>query len=373
MMLRPLVKLIILCFLNVTFVRCLDFSNTLSANVILTIMGNFKIRNPIIINTQSKRSKNIQLFKVFSQNGQQITFNIKNIQKSQSFIIFTEIEKLKWEIHTNGPILVITRIEDKSNLYTLNINIGTEMYFLDYKTLKIFESYVINGRHIVKYFGQFQMHDQINFVKTDDYIPSLIKRRSNFHGMQLIGMTEYEPPMIYFPRDFAKKVTYFSNNDTYDMTYLVSGYFIDALHSLEKKYNFTMKLYKRNDGGWGMPETLENGTVVATGMLQNMNDGTAEFIWAPIAIFLKRTLVVDYLPIIDRANAAIYITATGNFENIDWALYCGSFTLLLWQGLLISSVGIAISFYLMECLHLKERPVSYQFVLFGIISNIKYI
>ena len=133
----PIIKLIISCFLNVTFVRCLDYPNTLSGNVILSIMGNFKIHNPMIINTQSKRSKNIQLFKAFSQNGQQITFNIKNIPKSQSFIIFTEIEKLKWEIHTNGPILVITRIKDKSKLYTLNINIGTEMYFLDYQTLKI--------------------------------------------------------------------------------------------------------------------------------------------------------------------------------------------------------------------------------------------
>ena len=229
--------------------------------------------------------------------------------------------------------------------------------------LRVYESYTVNGRNIVHYLGQFQVKLLLpSFTESDCYVPSLIRRRGNFYGMQIIGMTEYEPPMIYFPRDFDKKVAYFPNNKTYDITYIVNGYFMDALHSLEKKYNFTMKLYKRKDAGWGMPQTLSNGSIVATGMLQNINDGSAEFIWAPMAIKLERTLIVDFLPIMDRATAAIYIPATGNFTDIDWTIFTAPFTKQLWQGLFISSALIAICFYLMECILSSDRPVSQQFL-----------
>ena len=229
--------------------------------------------------------------------------------------------------------------------------------------LRVYESYTVNGRNIVHYLGQFQVKLLLpSFTESDCYVPSLIRRRGNFYGMQIIGMTEYEPPMIYFPRDFDKKVAYFPNNKTYDITYIVNGYFMDALHSLEKKYNFTMKLYKRKDAGWGMPQTLSNGSIVATGMLQNINDGSAEFIWAPMAIKLERTLIVDFLPIMDRATAAIYIPATGNFTDIDWTIFTAPFTKQLWQGLFISSALIAICFYFMECILSSDRPVSQQFL-----------
>ena len=211
------------------------------------------------------------------------------------------------------------------------------------------------------YLGQFQVKDKFSFIESYCYIPSIIRRRGNFHGMQFIGMTEYEPPMIYFPRDFDKNVAYFPNNETFDITYIVNGYFMDALHSLEKKYNFTMKIYKRKDAAWGMPKTLSNGTIVATGMLQNINDGSADFIWAPMAINLERTLIVDFLPRMDRATAALYIPATGNFEEMDWAIFTNPFTKQLWQALLISSALIAICLYFMECVHSSDRPVSHQF------------
>ena len=53
MMVRPLIKLIVLSFYCVTFVKSFDFPNE-SANIILAIMDYFKICNPIIINTLLK-------------------------------------------------------------------------------------------------------------------------------------------------------------------------------------------------------------------------------------------------------------------------------------------------------------------------------
>ena len=96
-------------------------------------------------------------------------------------------------------------------------------------------------------------------------------------------MVEYEPPMTYFPDDFASKAEFFSQNQTYDMTSVVDGYFIDSLHSIERVYNFSTKLYKRRDGGWGMPQKLIYGGFRPTGMLHNLWEGSAEFVWAPLS------------------------------------------------------------------------------------------
>ena len=98
--------------------------------------------------------------------------------------------------------------------------------------------------------------ERVKFIGANDFKTSFVKRRGNFHGIELNGMVELEPPMVYYPNDFTNKAKFFSNNDTYDMTNVVSGYFIDILHSLEKHYNFTTKLFKRKDGQWGMPKTL---------------------------------------------------------------------------------------------------------------------
>ena len=135
MMVRPLIKLIVLSFYCVTFVKSFDFPNE-SANIILAIMDYFKICNPIIINTILKPSKAMKLFKVFSYHGQQITFNRRNNSNSESFIVFTEIINFKWKIQTDASILVVTKIEDESNLMQFDISIDTEVFFLDFETLR---------------------------------------------------------------------------------------------------------------------------------------------------------------------------------------------------------------------------------------------
>ena len=76
------------------------------------------------------------------------------------------------------------------------------------------------------------------------------------------GLTEIEEPAIHFPHDFVSNATYFPNNDTYDMTNIVDGIYIDMLNSMEKVLNFSTKLYKRKDGQWTPPKTLPNGTII---------------------------------------------------------------------------------------------------------------
>ena len=73
----------------------------------------------------------------------------------QSYIVFADVPNFKWEIQTNGPILVITEIQEETNLQEMDINVGTEMYFLDFKSLEIYEAYKINKIHFTRYLGSF--------------------------------------------------------------------------------------------------------------------------------------------------------------------------------------------------------------------------
>ena len=54
---------------------------------------------------------------------------------------------------------------------------------------------------------------------------------------------------------------------------------------------------------------------------------------------------------------AIFIPRGEAVEEIDWKLYFTPFISDLWQMILISSVVLAISLYLMEYIKLGKRPV----------------
>ena len=164
------------------------------------------------------------------------------------------------------------------------------MYFIDWISLKIYETYITtNNVNFTRYLGQF-LEDKMIF---EDNIPSsMVSRRGNFYGIQLKAMVEREVPMINFE---ISKAIYFPNNDTYDVTDIVSGYFIDILHSLEERFNFTTKLYKRKDNKWGYPKTLPNGTVVLDGMLKNLAEGSADFAWAPFGVVPARIPYIDFM------------------------------------------------------------------------------
>ena len=114
-------------------------------------------------------------------------------------------------------------------------------------------------------------------MKAKDFIPSFVNRRGNFYGIQLKGMVDFEPPMTDFTKDYKSKVKYFPNNETYDVTDVSIGVFIDALKSLESTLNFSTRLYQRKDGAWGLPKKLPNGTIHTGGILQNILDGDVNF------------------------------------------------------------------------------------------------
>ena len=104
------------------------------------------------------------------------------------------------------------------------------------------------------------------------------------------GMVECSPPNIICDTDLltSSDIKYFSNNETYGVTNSIHGTFIDVLQFLQNSFNFTTKLYKRKDGQWGNPVISPNGTVQIGGMLLNLYDHSAEFLWAPYSFLPER-------------------------------------------------------------------------------------
>ena len=105
----------------------------------------------------------------------------------------------------------------------------------------------------------------------------MVKRRSNFYGLQLSGMTEITK-FTYCKscqsEDWKAILPFFENNNTFEITDdMVKGIFIDVLQSLEQRFNFTTKLYIRKDRKWGAPEAFPNGTIAVDGMIQNLMEG----------------------------------------------------------------------------------------------------
>ena len=93
---------------------------------------------------------------------------------------------------------------------------------------------------------------------------SVIRRRSNFHGLTLKAMVEHFPPMMNVNKDFQTKAQYFPQNKTFLVNGFTSGLFHDVWQILEQRLNFTSLFYKREIRNWGKVTQFPNGTFVTT-------------------------------------------------------------------------------------------------------------
>ena len=114
----------------------------------------------------------------------------------------------------------------------------------------------------------------------------------------------------------------------------------------------------RKDQKWGIPSTLSNGTVVIPpGMLQHLNDGSAEFIVTSLTILIQRLKVVDYLPIISSEYGAIFIPAKDDVEEFDFKAFLVPFSGEIWLAICLTASVIAILGYISEWIYSKNPPV----------------
>ena len=196
------------------------------------IANTLEISNPVILTKKSPIGQSqIKLYKEFLSNGHQISVQIpiheKNYMKKHQHyvVVLPKLEDVDWtEINSKGRTLIVSEILSELDLKNVKLEIDEEIYFLDSFSRKLYEAYTVNKIKIARFLGQFYKNENvITFEPSNDYNPSIIKRRGNFHGIQFNAMIENEVPFVNFPKDFASKVPYFAKNQTYDMTAIAKG------------------------------------------------------------------------------------------------------------------------------------------------------
>ena len=341
--------------LHILFSYYIIFADcVIPTNVFISIITQFKMTEIVIQGDCFTFTQKHKLMKLSSDRNYMISFNQKMLPQCHS--LFTCTKSL---INSNFKIPVVVvfiQNENEIDLNEIDISVGEAIYFVDKNTFKIYEAYKVNYVHVIRYLGKIHengKHLNAEFVPADDYIDSFEERRGDFHGLQIIGMVEDNPPSIYnFPDNFEDKVHYFPENDTYDLTDIARGSYIELLHYLEKKYNFSTKLYKRKDGKWGSSMNV-NGSVHFTGMLQSLMNGPADLICAQYSMLFSRLSYLDFLPAITQAYGALFISH-GNFEVIDWTVFLIPFSIKLWISICVSTITFMVGIKIMEQQHMIE-------------------
>ena len=76
------------------------------------------------------------------------------------------------------------------------------------------------------------------------------------------------------------------------MTDFIEGEYQDIITVFSEMMNFTLRQFKRFDGGWG---SFDKQTGEWNGMISNLVSGEADIIITPFQICCGRSAVVDHL------------------------------------------------------------------------------
>ena len=136
---------------------------------------------------------------------------------------------------------------------------------------------------------------------------NFIRRRSNFQGITLKVMTEFEGLSINANSTYLTNAPYFPENQTYLLNGFTYGMYQEVLELLEDQLNFTSQIFKRKDGQWGMVYPQEDGTYKTSGFIGDLFLKNADFAIGNVIILEVRAQFVDYLPAVGKYQ--------GMFEN----------------------------------------------------------
>ena len=169
-------------------------SSNISAEKISTLLKTFHVNHPIIQNSLLSKINLKNIIKGLSFHGHSIGFNQNLVTHNyHSFLIFTQIEDFNWTLRlTNAPVLVISRIQNEKIFEGLEVPIRDEIIFYDWNSQKVHETYKINKVQVKRCLGQVEnvVNENNNrliskFAPAEDYVASMIKRRSNFYGLHM--------------------------------------------------------------------------------------------------------------------------------------------------------------------------------------------
>ena len=331
-------------------------------NHLPAILQEFKISHPILANRILPVEKTTKVLKILSHHGYSISIlgQIEDINKQyQSYLIFSKMDEFHWNFRTDAPSLIVTEMQNETDLNQVDLSIGNEVLFLDRNSMKVYEAYNVNQVNIIRYLGLFQenVKSTIRFLPSKDYNPSMVKRRKNFHGLLFKGITG---TIVENLSNYPTSVEYYPNNDTYDVTNLMNTdpdifwapTLIPVLQILQNQLNFTFRFFARKDQKLGSPHLLSNGSIsLSDGMFNDLKDGDVDIMGILLTIIPVRSEIVDYLPPLVSDYAVIFIPTELEEEVIDWAVFFDPYSYELWTFIAIKCVIFVLLVYLIERLH----------------------
>ena len=159
------------------------------------------------------------------------------------------------------------------------------------------------------------------------------------------------------PADFPNQVIFFPNNDTYDVTNLVTisenkHVFFMVLKWMETKFNFTAKVYLRKDMKFGSPKVLSNGSIVLEeGAFKDMFEGSVDLLCDNLYMLPERVKFGKFLPSIDKVYDQIYIPNEDSAEYEDWDVFINPFSTEMWIAIIMKCIVFSIFVYVIEWFH----------------------
>ena len=123
-------------------------------------------------------------------------------------------------------ILIIANSLQKTYLSNTRILIHQQILFYFDDTQELFESYTINDSNIVRRLGFVANESWFQWDK--DVNPNFVRRRSNFQGVSLKAMTEFDGNSINANPSFLTDAPYFPENETYLLNGFTYGVFQDG-------------------------------------------------------------------------------------------------------------------------------------------------
>ena len=97
-------------------------------------------------------------------------------------------------------------------------------------------------------------------------------------------------------------------------------------------------------------------------MLQNLMEGSVDFIWSGISMVPERFPYMDFLQPLSNEYAAIFIPSHEKREIVDWKKYLRPYSTKLWLVLLATTVGFSTFISILHWIHLKNKPVSLKLI-----------
>ena len=284
----------------------------------LPILEEFRIKDPYyIVGSFNLHHKN--LIKHHSQNNElsMVCKNVTEIPIINTGQIKSVIQITKKDedigkslepllsFHFPTLILLIANSSQKTNFKNLKILIHQQILFYFQDTKELFEAYMVHTSNIVRRLGTL---NQNIFLWDQKVNPNFVRRRSDFQGVALNVMAEFEGNSINANPDYKTFAPYFPENETYLLNGFTYGLYHDVLEILQEHLNFSAQILKRRDGQWGMVYPQEDGSFKTVGFIGDLFLKKADFAIGNVIVFQNRAQYVDYLPAV-----GIY---QGKFTNI---------------------------------------------------------